>query len=209
MATKKKPAKNPELSEDGNCEITRGKKAAAAKIKELVTGAGKKAPVKKVKAEKALEPKPLGRPAMFSQALADTICERISDGESLRSICSEEIMPNKATVFRWLASDKEFSDQYARAKEEQAETLADEIIEIADDGRNDTYIDHESGVVKTDHDVIARSRLRVEARKWVAAKLKPKKYGDRTTIAGDAESPLAVLTMDQIAANPNSRLKVK
>ena len=68
--------------------------------------------------------------------------------------------------------------QYARAREEQAETYADEIVAIADDGRNDTYID-ENGNERVNQDVVARSRLRVEARKWVASKLKPKKYGDR------------------------------
>ena len=132
----------------------------------------------------------IGRPTDYSTELTDAICERLSNGESLRSICSLENMPKKTTVFRWLNIHKDFNDQYARAREEQAETLADEIISIADDGLNDTYVD-ENGNKRTEQDVIARSRLRVEARKWVASKLKPKKYGDKIEIAGDPKNPLS------------------
>lgn len=124
----------------------------------------------------------LGRPTIFSQELADEICERLADGESLKAICAAPEMPNRSTVFRWLASNKDFCDQYARAREAQADVLADEIISIADDGRNDTYKDDE-GNVRTDHDVVARSRLRVDARKWMAGKLRPKVYGERTNLA--------------------------
>lgn len=116
----------------------------------------------------------------YSQKLADDICEQIAEGKSLRSICEQENMPNKATVFRWLASDPKFSDQYTRARETQADTLFDEILAIADDGRNDSYVDDE-GMVRTDHDVIARSRLRVDARKWMAGKLRPKVYGEKVS----------------------------
>jgi hypothetical protein len=89
-------------------------------------------------------------------------------------------MPAVSTVYLWMAKHKEFSESYARAREDQADTLADQILEIADDGRNDTYTDDE-GKEFVNHDVINRSRLRVDARKWVAAKLKPKKYGDKVT----------------------------
>lgn len=119
-----------------------------------------------------------GRPSDYCEEIADLICERISDGESLRGICSESEMPNKSTVFKWLSIHKSFADQYARAREAQAETMADEILSIADNGENDTYLD-EDGNARTNHDVIARSRLRVDSRKWLASKLLPKKYGDR------------------------------
>lgn len=131
----------------------------------------------------------------------DAICERISDCETLQSIADSEGL-SKGTLITWLAG---YPDQYARAREAQADKLAEDILAIADDGRNDTYqTDDGEGV---NHDVIARSRLRVDARKWLAGKMAPKKYGDRTTIAGDAENPLA-LTLEQIAANPKSRLAV-
>ena len=114
----------------------------------------------------------------YTKEIGDEICERLSDGESLRAICRDDHMPNKSTVFRWLYVNQIFRDQYARAKEEQADTLADDILDIADDGRNDTYID-DDGKKRVDFDAIQRSRLRVDTRKWIASKLKPKVYGDR------------------------------
>lgn len=98
-----------------------------------------------------------------TQEVADEICERIADGESLRSICRDDRMPSKAEVFRWLADSSEFRDQYARARETQADTYFDEIIAIADD---------------QDQDPNSR-RIRVDARKWAAGKLRPKVYGEK------------------------------
>lgn len=121
---------------------------------------------------------PGGRPTDYTNEVADYICEQLVEGRSLRDICREESMPNIATVFRWLHKFPEFGDQYARAREEQAETLADEIISIADDKTRDMKV-LEDGREVPDAEVVARSRLRVEARKWVASKLKPKKYGDK------------------------------
>lgn len=126
----------------------------------------------------------MARPSRYTLKMADQICERLAEGESLRRICRDDHMPNKATVFRWLSLHTSFRDQYARAREAQADALADEILDIADDGLNDSYEDDE-GNRRTDHDVIARSKLRVDARKWIASKLKPKVYGDRI----DTEPP--------------------
>lgn len=122
----------------------------------------------------------MARPSEFTQETADTLCERLSEGESLRTICADEAMPGKTTVFRWLAESTAFRDQYACAREMQADKLAEEILSIADDGLNDTYEDGE-GNKRTDTDVIARSKLRVDARKWLASKMAPKKYGDKVT----------------------------
>ncbi len=72
-----------------------------------------------------------GRPTKHTKALAGIICERLAGGESLRTVCADEAMPDKATVLRWLGDDKtEFRDQYAHAREVQAEAIADEIVEI-------------------------------------------------------------------------------
>lgn len=127
-----------------------------------------------------------GRPSAFSPEIADLICEEIANGRSLRAICADAAMPSKASVFRWLAQEEGFRDQYARAREAQADALADEILDIADDGANDTYTDEE-GRERTNADVIARSRLRVDARKWIAAKLKPKVYGEK--LAAELSGP--------------------
>lgn len=132
-----------------------------------------------------------GRPSSYTQEIGDAICERIAEGESLRSICGAEDMPSKSAVFRWLATDLTFRDQYARAKEAQAEALADEIMDIADDGSND-WMEKEHGPV-LDAEHVQRSKLRIEARKWVAAKLLPKKYGDKVALTGADDGPLQVV----------------
>ncbi|HEY5798689.1 MAG TPA: hypothetical protein VIT92_00635, partial [Burkholderiaceae bacterium] len=119
-----------------------------AKPKTKAAPAKKPAPAKPKAAKQQVEQAaPVGRPSSFTQATANRICMQIADGKSLRTICKDDAMPDKATVMRWLADEKHaaFRDQYACAREEQADKLAEEIIEIADDGRNDTYIDPESG----------------------------------------------------------------
>ncbi|WP_342711523.1 terminase small subunit protein [Bradyrhizobium sp. B124] len=122
----------------------------------------------------------MARPSDYSLELAALICDRMAEGESLRTICKADDMPARSTVFLWLAAHKEFSDLYARATDARAHLLAEEILQISDDGSNDTYRDSD-GNVMTDHDVIARSRLRVDSRKWLAARLAPRKYGDKIT----------------------------
>lgn len=126
---------------------------------------------------------PAGRPSSFTQAIADTICERIVEGESLRAICRDPDMPAISSVFKWLANDPKFADQYARSKEEQGENFADQIVAIADE-EHTMVKDMGDGVTAVVYDstAVARNRLRVDARKWVAAKLKPKKYGDRVEV---------------------------
>ncbi len=121
-----------------------------------------------------------GSSALGTKMAAD-ICASLASGEPLVRICKDESKPHVSTVYRWIAANDAFRDMYVRAREDQADTLADEIVAIADDGSNDTY--EKDGVVLTDHEVVARSKLRVDARKWVAAKLKPKKYGDKVDVA--------------------------
>jgi len=124
----------------------------------------------------------MGRPSDFTQDLAALICERIADGESVRTICADDDMPHKATVFRWLDAHEEFRDRYARAKELQLEHIADELLDIADDGANDyveRYTDDGAVTCVANPENIQRSRLRVDSRKWLLSKLVPKKYGDR------------------------------
>ena len=135
-----------------------------------------------------------GRPSSYSEATATAICERLAVGQSLREICRDRDMPNKSTVFRWLAGNKEFREQYAAAHVVQADALAEEILEIADNATND-WMERQSGeetIVVADHDHISRSRLRVDARKWLMSKLAPKKYGDRVELehSGKDGTPL-------------------
>lgn len=131
----------------------------------------------------------MARPSDYTAEKAADICAKLVMGESLRSICSAEDMPAIATVYLWLGKHPEFMEQYTRAREDQADTLADEIIDIADDATQDTI--KVDGVERPNSEWINRSRLRVDARKWVASKLKPKKYGDKTdhnvAVAGKLE----------------------
>lgn len=107
-----------------------------------------------------------GRPSDFSQEIADTICERLIDGESLRKICAGDDMPNRSTVLRWMDADEAFAAKCARAREIQADSLFDQMQDIADEGNADD---------------VQRAKLRVSTLQWRASKLAPKKYGDKTT----------------------------
>jgi hypothetical protein len=121
---------------------------------------------------------------MFSEALAADICALVAEGKSLRFICQEEKMPSRETVRTWLRDNPAFSGQYARAYEEYAEGVFEEMLEIADDARND-YVERETKkgtFVVLDDEAVSRSRLRVDTRKWMLARLAPKKYGDKLDV---------------------------
>jgi len=120
---------------------------------------------------------PGGRPTDYSLELTAAICERLAVGESLRSICRDDEMPSMASIFLWLSKHPEFSEQYARAREAQAESHADRIVEIADDDTIDPN----------------HKRIMVDARKWVASKLKPKRYGDKAEVEHKGDVGLTVV----------------
>lgn len=123
----------------------------------------------------------VGRPTKKTETVIAEICDRISGGESLVSICQDEHMPSTMSVFRWLAADDSFRDRYARAREAQADALAEELLAIADDATNDYMATNGDDAVgyKLIGENIQRSKLRIDTRKWLLAKLAPKKYGDR------------------------------
>jgi hypothetical protein len=124
----------------------------------------------------------MARPSEYSEGVAARICEELIEGKSLRKICKADDMPAASTVFLWLSRVPAFSEQYTRAREAQAEALAEDTLEIADDGTND-YITKQKAdgsteeVLNSEH--IQRSKLRVDTRKWLMSKLAPKKYGDK------------------------------
>lgn len=121
----------------------------------------------------------MGRPSDYTAELAATICARLAAGETLRAVCRDETMPPESTVRTWALNDREgFFAQYTQAREIGYMAMADETLEIADDGKNDTYKTDE-GQEATNHDVIARSRLRVDTRKWLLSKALPKVFGDK------------------------------
>ncbi len=138
-----------------------------------------------------------GRPSDYSDEVVGVICSRLAAGEPLVKMCRDEGMPHVATVYRWLAAHEGFRDMYARAREDQADTLADQIIDIADQDPATiiTAGDEENAPeLRVDGAAIQHQRLRVDARKWIAAKLKPRKYGDfgRQEITGAEGGPVAI-----------------
>ena len=92
------------------------------------------------------------------------------DGRSLRAICREPGMPGRATIFDWLKANADFRRQYALARQVQADLLAEEALEIADDTSRD-FIDD-----KPNREAIARAKLRIDTRRWLLSHLAPKKY---------------------------------
>ena len=134
---------------------------------------------------------PAGRPPFpYTDELADHICTQLALGRPLAHILRDDGMPSITTIYKWIDERPEFARMYARAREDQADTLADEILSISDDSTGDAEID-ENGRRRMDAEFVARSRLRIDARKWVAAKLRPRRYGDRI------EQDITVTTADK------------
>lgn len=128
---------------------------------------------------------PAGRPTKYTDDLANEICDIIATTDrGLVSIC-KELNISPTAVYDWIDKHPEFANKYARARELQADFLADQIIEISDDTSNDSIYTDKGEIPNTEW--ISRSRLRVDARKWKASKLAPKKFGDKVdvTTGGD------------------------
>ena len=123
-----------------------------------------------------------GRPLTYTAEIADEVCERLANGESLRSICSDDHLPPESTVRRWAVHDEGgFAAHYAQAREIGYARLAEDILDISDNGTNDWIErnDPNNAGYEANGEHIQRSRLRVESRKWLLSKCLPKIYGDR------------------------------
>ncbi|MER9574889.1 terminase small subunit protein [Mesorhizobium sp. M0400] len=137
--------------------------------------------------------KVMARPTDYNEDVASRILEKLVEGSSLRKTCAAEDMPAASTVFLWLSRHPEFSERYTRAREAQAEAMAEDTLDIADDGTNDfkktTNADGSTDdVFNSEH--VQRSKLRVDTRKWLMAKMAPKKYGDKLdlNVAGSLQT---------------------
>lgn len=120
-----------------------------------------------------------GRPSGYSIETAERICKEIAAGHSLESICKRDDFPGSTAVYKWLTEHDEFADKYARARDQQADKYFDDIVSIADN------------CLATPEE-IQKARLRVDARKWTASKLAPKKYGDKLEHSGKVDGDLNV-----------------
>lgn len=155
------------------------------------------------KESKLIEKKKMGRPTIFTQELANRICELVSThsfGLKKLSKVYDDI-PSADTINNWRSKYTDFSVQYAEAKRKQADLLAEEVIEIADDGQNDWMetVDDEGGIAwKINGEHVQRSRLRMDARKWLAGKLAPKIYGTNTEDKKDIGTSLVEKLADKL-----------
>jgi len=170
--------------------VKKGSKSPAKPSKAATKVNGATTPKKRAEA-----PKPTPR-RVFDQKVADIICIMLSEGMSLRQILKADTtgtLPAQSTVYEWLLRHPLFAEQYARAREEQADTNADEILDIADEMPPEFTDD--KGRTYLDQTYIQWQKNRIEARKWTAAKLRPKKYGDRVAVEG-VEGGAAIKTED-------------
>lgn len=120
-----------------------------------------------------------GRPSKYSQQVADLICGLIAtSNKGIHAICKKnKKLPSATTIVNWLADERysSFLAQYTRAREDQADFLAEDMMAIADRGGKDS-------ITK-----VNRDKLRIDTRKFIASKLKPKKYGDKLDVTTDGE----------------------
>lgn len=126
-----------------------------------------------------------GRPSRFTTDLADSICRRLADGESLRNICAEDDMPNRETVRLWLRERPSFLANYARAREDQADSLWDEAVDKARHA--------------TDGASAACARVFLDATAKLAGKLAPKVYGEKLAIETTYHHDPSSLTDEELA----------
>ena len=106
-----------------------------------------------------------GRPSTYTEEMGNLICDKLTEGMSVRKMCKMDGFPNPSTIYVWIDRFPEFAERYARAREAATEDMLEDILEIADDAELD----------------VQEKRVRIDTRKWAMGKLKPKKYGEKTT----------------------------
>lgn len=147
---------------------------------------------------------PKGRPSTYNDDIAAEICSRLAKGQSLNSMCKLDHMPDITTVYEWMFKHPSFSQKYAKAREDQADTMADEIQEIVDEEPERVQSEYGSYV---DSGYVANKRLRIDARKWIASKLKPKRYGDKVQqeVSGPDGSEIKTSLIIKFETPPGSK----
>jgi hypothetical protein len=139
--------------------------------------------------------------SLYSEDLVEKICARLEKGESLRSICRDPQMPSRTTFENWISNKPEFAKRYYESRNIGLDMLADEVLEIADDGSNDYMKEQTSDgadLYRLNGEHINRSRLRVDTRKWYLGKLAPKRYGESQRIEHTGKDGGPIETVDSI-----------
>lgn len=140
--------------------------------------------------------KPRGRPTRYTKALADRICAELATGRTLRDVCQDEKFPHESTVRTWAHKNYQgFFTQYMEARQIGYMAMADEMFAIADDGQNDWMErnDPDNPGYAANGELVARSRLRLDTRKWMLSKALPKIFGDKVTAEVEATVTINVV----------------
>lgn len=135
----------------------------------------------------------MARPSIYTPELADSLCERVAY-RPLNSVCKDDDMPSRETVYGWLHKKPEFLDKYTRARKIRAYARAESLDDVCDDMR--------AGLIDA-----AMARVEMDRIKWQAGKENSPVFGDRQVIAGDPEAPLVNATEEQLDARINALLK--
>jgi len=142
--------------------------------------------------------RPVGRPSSYSDALADTVCERMLNGESLVKICEDEEMPSRTTIYRWMDARPDFVARCARAREGLADFLVDDIERLAD---------------LTTEANVQSMKVKISTKQWRAMKMAPRVYGERsrTELTGADGGPIHIkaTTIDARQLEPEAREALK
>lgn len=139
----------------------------------------------------------MSRPQLYTEDIGAELCAAIAAGKSLRTVCATDPMPSMPTVFKWLRTNPEFFERYAIAREQRAEAIFEESLEIADDSSGD-WVDVD-GVQKFSQEHVNRARLRVDTRKWFLSKMMPKVYGEKTAVEHSGTVTLESLVTEAAA----------
>lgn len=147
----------------------------------------------------------MGRPKdqglLYSPEVGDKIAAMLLEGDRVKDVC-KSLGIGIEKFYQWLRSNNDFEILYARAKEEQADQMADDMLSIADESGDD-YITDANGVERVNNEAVQRSRLKIETRKWLAAKFKPHKYGDHQQV--DHRHTHTVSLIDEIRNRNTSK----
>lgn len=132
------------------------------------------------------------------EALKEAIVVWVSEGKTLSEFCRKEGSPSYPTVYRWIEQDADFAIQFAHARDSGHDVIAEQALRIADTlHMGEKRVTHsgddgEDAMTITEEDMLGHRKLQIETRLKLLAKWNPKKYGDKTILAGDDAAPIAV-----------------
>lgn len=173
-------------------------KRATAAQKPKAKAKGASTPAKAPEAPKKMGA-PKGSGSKYTEEIADTICDLVSNGVNLRKVCRMEGMPAWRTVYDWVVDKPDFAARLARAREMGYDSLAEEALEIADTpklGAKKVFSsgseEGEDSMTVTEEDMLGHRKLQIETRLKLLAVWDPKRYGNKVQLGGDAENPIKI-----------------